>query len=1126
MNSSSSNSNNGFSNFNETNPVLGFNSQPLAASRKSGVGAATSSGSNLSRPRLLKVRKQTSTHNHKPTNPLDNRVAGVDRGLGFNQFGSSSQSVLGNLSSGSVAKEALLFGANRGNNSSSYSGVNVNAILDDMSRLKIDATGNNAFGSENNKSVDTPSMVDELPKEINNKEKNSQGEDPIKKSQFMNSVGTNVALELENEMKRMNLKDPKDIYSGSDNFRSSVFVQNTKTGNQCNEEEAYANLLSDRMCELKVSGDGETSRSSSRRSEKMAEFAFTSKLDDIGAPHVEFKTPDMKSNMFSGLNRFEAKKESVKDTKSKKKKGKPKKPIVGQSRFREDFGFSGRSWSENVDISEAYSPMDISPYHETQDDKCYRETSLTSEEGSQIDDQNSVSSESHIMISNVTTDEDLLGSIQCLDISDGDLKPSLARDEVFESHINEVSATESFKSATENLEFSSDTFVTALDSDESSTATSGRQESAAMRVFNFASKSDHTSKDSFTFAASPSSPRQFPSDTRQHKKKHPLKVIHDSYSSTSDAKNSYVPSSSAEFFPISGNSSIFSPGKGQKVDSSISSSEKKDNLKPVNEQDFQHKIVTTSSSSKRALEACEKWRLRGNQAYSNGDLAKAEDCYTQGLNSVSQSEQSRSCLRALMLCYSNRSATRISLGRMREALGDCLMAATIDPNFLKVQVRAAHCYLAIGEPENAKQQYMKCLQSGTDNSVDGKVIAEASEGLEKTQKVLDCIKHYSDLPQRQASEEIKSALSVIDEALQISPCSEKLLQIKAEALFMLRRYKQAIQVCEQTLSSVEVDTPTSFSSTLWRSRLIVTSYFYLGMLDEALEFIKKQENSGHITQRVEDRNQESAIPLADTIRELLSRKAAGNEAYKSGKHTEAVEHYTAALSSKVESRPFAAICFCNRAAAYRALGQITDAIADCSLAIALDPNYLKVEEKGGATDKISHMNELKQTQARLADVEEESRKGIPLNMYLILGIESTASAADIKKAYRKAALRHHPDKAAQSLGRNDDGDDGLWKEIAENVHKDADRLFKMIGEAYAVLSNPSKRSRYDQDEEMRNEPHRFTRSNTSRMAAEGQNSAFEQSTNRREWQDSWRPNVNTQSTGSEKPDSSYRYSRY
>lgn len=69
---------------------------------------------------------------------------------------------------------------------------------------------------------------------------------------------------------------------------------------------------------------------------------------------------------------------------------------------------------------------------------------------------------------------------------------------------------------------------------------------------------------------------------------------------------------------------------------------------------------------------------------------------------------------------------------------------------------------------------------------------------------------------------------------------------------------------------------------------------------------------------------------------------AGNKAFQCGKHTEAVEHYTAAILNSVESRPFAAVCFCNRAAAHQALGKISDAIADCSLAIALDGSYGKV----------------------------------------------------------------------------------------------------------------------------------------------------------------------------------------
>lgn len=59
--------------------------------------------------------------------------------------------------------------------------------------------------------------------------------------------------------------------------------------------------------------------------------------------------------------------------------------------------------------------------------------------------------------------------------------------------------------------------------------------------------------------------------------------------------------------------------------------------------------------------------------------------------------------------------------------------------------------------------------------------------------------------------------------------------------------------------------------------------------------------------------------------------------------------------------------------------------------------------------------------------------------YKTLGISRTASQDDIKKAYRKLAHQHHPDKTG--------GDD---------------KKFKEINEAYQILSDPSKRQQYDQ----------------------------------------------------------------
>jgi molecular chaperone DnaJ len=76
------------------------------------------------------------------------------------------------------------------------------------------------------------------------------------------------------------------------------------------------------------------------------------------------------------------------------------------------------------------------------------------------------------------------------------------------------------------------------------------------------------------------------------------------------------------------------------------------------------------------------------------------------------------------------------------------------------------------------------------------------------------------------------------------------------------------------------------------------------------------------------------------------------------------------------------------------------------------------------------------------------------DFYAVLGIPADASADEVKKAYRKLARKHHPD--------------------ANSGDQSAERRFKEIGEAYAVLSDAEQRQQYDAVRAMSRGGARFT----------------------------------------------------
>ena len=148
---------------------------------------------------------------------------------------------------------------------------------------------------------------------------------------------------------------------------------------------------------------------------------------------------------------------------------------------------------------------------------------------------------------------------------------------------------------------------------------------------------------------------------------------------------------------------------------------------------------------------------------------------------------------------------------------------------------------------------------------------------------------------------------------------------------------------------------------------------------------------------------------------------------------------------------------CNQAASAASAGRSADAIGLCNHALKLHANSERARGRrakmlgviGDYDTAVSDWKTLLQhhpsadTRKQLAAAigEADLNKSSQPHFYKILGLARDADADALKKAYRALAKMHHPDKNV--------GCDG------------ADHLFKLIGEAYSVLSSVSDRAEYD-----------------------------------------------------------------
>ncbi|XP_018015575.2 uncharacterized protein LOC108672429 isoform X1 [Hyalella azteca] len=428
----------------------------------------------------------------------------------------------------------------------------------------------------------------------------------------------------------------------------------------------------------------------------------------------------------------------------------------------------------------------------------------------------------------------------------------------------------------------------------------------------------------------------------------------------------------------------------------------------------------------------ERKKAEGNEAYRNKEYRDALQHYTQ----------------AIELCpdcaayYSNRSACYMMLGRYRDALNDAQHAVALDQHFVKGWIRVGKCHVALGDGVVALSVLRRAQDIEPSNSTVHQEIASA-------QALLTCVRESQDAATKS---DYRTAVFHLDQALRYALGGLELRITKAEYLTFLGRASEAEDIVNDILVSDNNHADALYVRGLCR--------YYQDNQDAAFQHFQK------VLRLVPDHNK--AKETYKRAKLLNQKKEEGNAAFKMGDFARAYDIYSEALKIDVLNKNTNSKLYCNRATVAAKLGRLEQAISDCTAALQLDDSYVKAylrrantyqqteqyEEAVRDLEKVYRMQRSQEHKRLLHEAKTQLKRSKRKDYYKILGVSKTASDDEIKKAYRKMALLHHPDRHSSASAA----------EKAEH-----ERKFKELGEAYAVLTDPKKRGMHDRGQDV-NDP--------------------------------------------------------
>ncbi|KAI2642659.1 hypothetical protein GGS21DRAFT_544768 [Xylaria nigripes] len=427
-------------------------------------------------------------------------------------------------------------------------------------------------------------------------------------------------------------------------------------------------------------------------------------------------------------------------------------------------------------------------------------------------------------------------------------------------------------------------------------------------------------------------------------------------------------------------------------------------------------------------EQAENYKSLGNKSFKDRQYKKAIKEYSQAIELMPGSPT----------YLSNRAAAYMSDGQYDAALEDCSKAVDLDPQNPKFLLRLGRIYTNLGRPDEAMTTFKRIQPPPS-----VKDLAVAKEMQHHVKAARDALNNGT------SGSMVLHAIDQAEKLLAPGASRPRKWQLMRGNAYLKMGGANSLGEAQNVAMSLLRHNSQDPEALVLRGRALYAQ----GENDKAIQHFRKALSG--------DPDFKDAVKWLRTVQKLDRMKEEGNEDYKAGRWQAAIDKYTAALEVDRSNRGTNSKLLQNRALCRLKLKAYNEAIADCERAISLDPSYLKARKtKANALGQAERweeaVNEWKKIQEQdpedrtipkeIRRAELELKKSQRKDYYKILGVPKDADETAIKKAYRKLAIIHHPDK-----NRDDEG---------------AAERFKDIGEAYETLSDPQKRNRYDSGEDL------------------------------------------------------------